>query len=65
LSDGLEQGTLSARLVTADNDLRNTNLRVNVLATKLIDCIEQASLLLALQLRHSAATDGQGTFFGL
>jgi hypothetical protein len=65
LSDRLQERTLAARLVATNDDLRDTNVCIDVLTTKLVNGIEQASLLLALQLRYSTATDRLRSVFGL
>jgi hypothetical protein len=40
LGNCLKEGALAIRLVSADNNLGDTNLRINVLATKPINGIE-------------------------
>lgn len=57
LSNGLLQRAFAARMFSANHDLRNTNVCIDVLAAKLVNGIEQAGLLLALQLSYSATAN--------
>jgi hypothetical protein len=57
LGDCFQERTLAARLVAANDDLRDANICIDVLTTKLVYGVEQASLLLTLQLRYSTATN--------
>jgi hypothetical protein len=45
-------------LVATDDDLRDSNVGINILAAKLVGCIKQARLFLTLQLANCTPADG-------
>jgi hypothetical protein len=46
-------------LIATNDDLRDPDVSSDVLAAKLVSCVEQACLLLTLQLTNCISTDGQ------